>query len=126
MPIGKEVGAFTSSVTSMTKSTDAAGNHVFVINVEGTVSGGWSGAVVGSLTGSTADFTTGTYTADFSAYLADGQVLTGIGSGAFGTQGTHQWQLNGIAVISEGSRVATEGTLELANRSYNGKMFAIT
>lgn len=84
MPIGKEVGAFTSSVTSMTKSTDAAGNHVFVINVEG------------------------------------------IGSGAFGTQGTHQWQLNGIAVISEGSRVATEGTLELANRSYNGKMFAIT
>ncbi len=126
MAIGKEVGAFTSSATAMTKSTDNAGNHTFVVNVEGSVSGGWSGAVVGTITATTGDSETGTYRADFAAYLEDGSVVTGTGSGVIGTAGAHKWQLNGTALLSDGSRAATEGVMELATRSYNGKMFAIT
>ena len=40
MPIGKEVGSYSLKSTSISKSVDAAGNHVFVQNMEGTVSGG--------------------------------------------------------------------------------------
>ncbi len=126
MPTGKEVGAFTTTSTSMTKGVDAAGNHTFVMNVEGSVTGGWSGTILGTLIATTADFQTGSYTADFAAYLEDGSVVTGSGGGTLGSTGGHQWQLNGTALLSDGSRVATEGILELANRTYNGKMFEIS
>jgi hypothetical protein len=126
MAVGKEAGSFASAITSMTKSRDAAGNHTFVIDVEGTVASGWSGAVVGIISGTSADFKLGTYTADFAAYLDDGNVLSGVASGVIGGQEGYQWQLNGVALNSEGSRVTTEGVLELANRTYNGKMFAIS
>lgn len=97
----------------MTKSTDAAGNHTFVMNIEGTVTGGMAGAALGTITATTADF-------------ADGSVVTGMGSGVFGLSGTHNWQLNGTATLSNGARVATEGVLDLASRSYNGKMLEIS
>jgi hypothetical protein len=126
MTIGKEVGAFTSSTTSMTKTTDNAGNHTFAMNVEGTLTGGLAGTALGTITGTTANFQVGSFTADFAAYLADGSVVTGLGSGQFGLAGTHNWQMNGTATLSNGARVATEGVLDLANRSYNGKMFEIT
>jgi hypothetical protein len=126
MSIGKEAGAFTSTATSMTKSTDAAGNHTFVMNIEGTVTGGMAGAALGTITATTADFQVGSYSADFAAYLADGSVVTGLGSGVFGLSGTHNWQLNGTATLSNGARVATEGVLDLASRSYNGKMLEIS
>ncbi len=125
MAVGNEVGAFSSAITSMTKSRDAAGNHTFVLNVEGTVTGGWSGAIVGTISGTSADFKLGAYTADFAAYLDDGNALSGTASGVIGAQDGYQWQLNGVALISDGSRVTTEGVLELASRTYNGKMFAI-
>ena len=125
MPIGNEIASFTSNITSMTKSTDSAGNHTFVMNVEGEVSGGWSGPVVGTITGTTQDFQTGTYTADYAVYLTDGSVVTGVGSGTFGSTGNHAWQVNGTTKASDGSRAASEGTLELASRSYNGKLMSI-
>ena len=116
MPIGNEVGSFSTTATSMRKGTDAAGNHTFVMNVEGTVSGGWSGAILGTVTAASGDFKTSTFTADFAAYLEDGSVMSGRGSGTLGAQGGHQWQLNGTALFSDGTRVATEGVLELASR----------
>ena len=126
MAIGKEIGAFTSQVTSMTKSIDDQGDHSFVMNIEGSVSGGWSGAVVGSITATSKDMKSGRYTAEFAGYLEDGSIVTGSGSGILSTSGKHQWQLNGTALLSDGSGVATEGSLVLADRSYNGAMFAIS
>ncbi len=125
MAIGKEIGSFTSTATSMTKTTDVAGNHTFVINLEGTVSGGWSGPLLLTITATTADFKTGTVNADSAVYLQDGSVVTGLSSGVIGSKGTHSWQLNGVLLSSDGSRAAFEGVLDLATRSYNGKLCAI-
>ena len=126
MPIGKEIAAFTSTMTSMTKTTDAAGIHTYLINVEGTATGGLAGAVLGTITATTANLQSGSFVADFTGYLADGSVLAGLGSGAFGLKGIHNWQLNGTGTFSNGARFASEGVMELASRSYNGKVFEIT
>ena len=126
MPIGNEVGSFASTATSMTKGVTESGAHTFTMNVEGEVSGGWSGAVLGTITAKSSDFKVGTYTATFAAYLADGSVVSGDGSGTLGATGGHKWQLNGVALLSDGSRVATEGVLELSSRTYNGTMYEIT
>lgn len=126
MPIGKEIAAFTSTVTSMTKSTDTAGNHIYVINVEGTSTGDFAGTVLGTITATTANLQSGSYIADFTGYFADGSVVAGLGSGVFGLKGTHNWQLNGTGIFTNGARLAHEGVMDLASRSYNGKMFEIT
>ena len=126
MAFGKEVASFSTKTTSMTKSVDSAGNHQFDMNMEGTVSGAWSGTVLLTMIGSTSDFQSGTYTADSAAYLDDGSVVTGTGSGVFGSVGDHKWQVNGTGVLADGSRFAAEAELDLASRSYNGKIFEIT
>ena len=77
MAFGKEVASFAMQSTSMTKGTDSAGNHTFDMNMEGTVSGAWSGTILLTMIGTTADFQNGTYTADNAAYLDDGTVLIG-------------------------------------------------
>ena len=126
MPIGKEIAAFTSTMTSTTKTTDTAGNHTYVINVEGTATGGLAGAVLGTLTLTTANLQSGSFVADFTGYLADGSVLAGLGGGVFFSKGVHSWQLNGTGAFSNGARFTSEGVIELAGRSYNGKVFEIT
>ena len=94
--------------------------------MDGTVTGGWNGTVIATMTATTADFKSGTYTIDAAAYLEDGIVITGSGSGVFETLGGHSWRLNGVDIISDGTCVASEGELDLASRSYNGKMFEMT
>jgi hypothetical protein len=126
MAFGKEVASFSTKSTSMTKGTDAAGNHTFDMNMEGTVSGAWSGTLLLTMIGSTADFQSGTYTADSAAYLDDGSVVTATGGGVFGATSGHKWQVNGTGVLADGSRFAAEAVLDLASRSYNGKIFEIT
>ena len=81
MPIGKEVGSYSVNATSIEKEVDAAGNSVFTLNFEGTVSGGWNGSVLSTMTSTTGDYQTGTYSSTVSVYLKDGSVVTGAGSG---------------------------------------------
>ena len=126
MPIGKEVGSFTAKATSIEKDVDAAGNNVFTLNFEGSVSGGWNGSVVSTMTSTTSDYQTGTYTSTVSVYLEDGSVVEGAGSGVFRSVSGHKWQLNGTDLVSDGSCIASESLLTLADKSLNGKIFEIT
>ena len=127
MPIGKEVGSYTVTATSITKEVDAAGNSVFTLNYEGTVSGGWNGSVLSTMTSTTSgNYAAGTYTSTVSVYLEDGSVVTGEGSGVFRSVGGHQWQLNGTDLVSDGSCIASEGVLKLADKTLTGKIFEIT
>ncbi len=126
MPIGKELGSLTANATSITKDIDASGSSVFVLNLEGTVSGGWSGTVLSTLITSTGDFQTGTYTTSVAVYLDDGSVLTAEGTGVLKSIGAHQWQLNGTDLVSDGTILASEAVMALADRSLSGKLFEIT
>lgn len=125
MPIGKEAGSFALKSTSMTKGVDSAGNHTFVVNLEGTVSGGWSGTVLTTMHVTTADMKSGTYSTCGAAYLADGTVISGNGNGVIGALGGHKWRLNSVDLFSDGSRVAIESEMSLADRSVKGKLFLI-
>ena len=126
MAIGKEVGTYTANATSITLSVDTNGDRVFVMNYEGTVSGGWNGTVLSTLTARSSDFQTGTYTTDVAAYLDDGQILTGEGSGVLKGLGGHKWQLNGTDLVSDGSRIASEAVMSLADRNLVGKIYEVS
>ena len=126
MAIGKEVGKFNANSTSITASVDSDGARVFVINYEGTVSGGWTGMVLSTLTAKSNDFETGTYTADVVAYLDNGQILTGQSAGILKSLGGHKWQLNSVDLVSDGSRVSTEAIMSLADRNLSGSLSEIS
>ncbi len=79
-----------------------------------------------TLTTTTSDFETGSYTNNVSVYLADGSVVTGAGAGVLKSAGGHSWQLNGTDVVSDGAVIASEGILTLSERTLNGKIFEIT
>ena len=125
MSIGKEIGSYAVKGTSIEKTVDMAGNNVFTMNFEGTVSGGWEGSVLLTLTATTGDYQTGTYTSTVSVYLKDGSVVNGAGSGVLRSVGAHEWQLNGTDLASDGTCMASEGVMKLADKSLTGKIFEI-
>ena len=126
MPIGNEIASFSTNTTSMTKGVDSAGNQTFDMNMEGEVTGAWNGTVLLTMIATTPDVKNGTYTISSAAYLEDGSVVMGEGSGVFGALGGHKWQVNGVGLLEDGGRFAAEGEIDLASRSYNGKIYEIT
>lgn len=124
MPVGKEMSSFSLTATSFTNLASDGGVMSAVGNFEGTVTGEIAGAVVLTLTLKTSDMKNGTYTSVAGAFLDNGDVLNGEGSGCYESTGAHKWRLRGIDVLSNGSIIAIEGDVELATRSYNGKVYA--
>lgn len=125
MAIGKEIGTWTSNATSITKEVDGAGRHLFTLNCEGKVSGAWNGSTLMTVRVTSSDLKSGTYTATAAVYLDDGTAMTADGAGVLGSAGAHKWQMNGSALVEDGSRIAFEGTMSLGERSLNGKLFEI-
>jgi len=127
MPIGKEIGSFSLNSTSLRIGVDAGGNNTVTITLEGEVSGGWSGTVLSTMDVTMADLNeSGSYVSNVAVYLNDGGIVTGSGTGIIAAIGNHKWRLNGVDVISDGSRIAMEAEIELATRKMTGKIFEIT
>jgi hypothetical protein len=119
MAAGKQIGEFSLKFTSLTLTPGPAGSVLVQGNCEGPATG--FGTVLG-----TATFVggkSGTYSWCAQAYLDDGEVVTGVGPGGYESVGKHRWHTQGIVQISDGRAVASEGEIDLATRSWNGKIF---
>ena len=119
MASGKQLGEFSLKAITATYSPGPAGSVLSQVNWEGTATG--FGAVF-----NTATFVGGPKNGTFSecgiAYLDNGDGLTGIGQRTFESTGKHRWRTEGFIQISDGRRVATEGEMDLASRSWKGKI----
>ena len=119
MAKGKEIGGFSLKFTSFTLTPGPAGSMVIQGNCEGPVTG--FGTVLG-----TAAFVggkSGTFSYCAGAYLDNGEQLSGTGSGTYESSGKHHWRTQLLTQISDGRTVASEGELDLATRSWTGKIF---
>jgi hypothetical protein len=56
------------------------------------------------------------------AFLENGDRVLGIGSGTYESSGTNRWRTQLVIQISDGRRVVAEGEVDLATRSWNGKL----
>lgn len=116
---GKPVGEYSTKFTSLSVSQGPAGSILIQGNSEGTATG--FGAIL-----ATAYFVgakSGTYSLVSIAALDNGESLSGTGSGTYETIGKHRWRTHGILEISDGRRLAGEGEVDLATRSWNGTLF---
>jgi hypothetical protein len=48
---------------------------------------------------------------------------SGTGSGTFESSGKHHWRTQGLLQVSDGRNLITEGEIDLAARSWTGKIF---
>ena len=119
MAKGKQIGEFSLNFTSLTHTPGPAGSVVIQGNCEGTATG--FGTVLG--TASFVGGKSGTLSWCSSAYLEDGEQLSSMGSGTYESSGKHRWRSLGFLQVSDGRSLISEGEIDLAKRSWAGKVF---
>ncbi|MGR8947722.1 MAG: hypothetical protein ACU84Q_06715 [Gammaproteobacteria bacterium] len=126
MTIGKEIGTFSADGMSISVSQDSDGGRVFEISDERTVSGGWNEAVLSTMVARTYGFQTRAYTSEVVAYLDNGETPSRQVPGVLKGLGNHKWQINGVDLVSDGSRISAEGVMSLADRNLKGTWSVIS
>jgi hypothetical protein len=120
MASGKALGEFSFKVVTIANSPGPAGSVLSQVNWEGTVTG--FGAVFATAT-YVGGPKNGTFSECGTAYLENGDGLSGIGQGTYESSGKHQWRTESFMQISDGRRVRGEGEINLASRSWKGTLF---
>ena len=122
MAKGKEVGEFSFKFITMTVTPGPAGSTLIACNYEGPVSG------IGTVCG-TATFVagkSGTYSSCALGFMDNGQQFSSAGSGSHESSGKHRWHTSGVIERSDSESAVVEGEIDLAGRSWNGKVFENT
>jgi hypothetical protein len=130
MASGKQTGEYSLKFTSITLTPGPGGSVLLEGNYEGSVTApgeaGRSGTVLGTILG-TATFVggakSGTYSDCLQGYLDNGEVIRISGSGSYESVGKHRWRTRDIIEISTGQSRVNEGEIDLAARSWTGKVF---
>jgi len=123
MATGKALGEFSLKAITATYSPGPAGGVLSQVNWEGTATG--FGTVFGTATFGGGP-KGGSYSLCTEAFMDNGDIMTGIGQGTFETVGKHRWRTEGFMQLSDGRRIAGEGEIDLAARSWKGKISEIS
>jgi hypothetical protein len=122
MAKGKQLGEFSLKFTTFVNIPGPAGDVHRQVTWEGPLTG--FGTIFETVTFGGAS-KAGTYSSCGTAFMDNGDFLSGIGQGAYESTGKHRWRTAGFVQISDGRKVATEGEIDLAERSWKGKVFEL-
>ena len=118
MALGKELGSYTLKQTGVRYSED--GSSV-TIDCDGTATD--FGTVLGTLIlRAEPGATRGTGSWRGQSFLDSGERSVAVGEGTWEDSGTNQWRIRLLINTSDGRTFASDGTLDLASRSLNGKI----
>ncbi len=123
MAVGKEIGTFNMQSTSI--RLVASGEHVTTaeVNFEGEISGEFACTALATMTVASKDGHNGTYRIAARCFMSDGEIVDAVGDGKTTSSGGQKWTVAGVATMSNGRKTAVQGEIDLARRSYVGKMF---
>lgn len=118
----QSVGDYTFTITSVAITPATAGNMLAQVNVEGTATG--FGSIVGTVTATPAGHASGTWQSHAVFFLDSGEPLSGTAQGTFTSVGPKRWRLRGLFRDSLGRALMTDGEMDLATRTWQGKLFS--
>ena len=121
MATGKQIGEFAVKSTSLTLTPGPGGSTLVQGNFEGTSAA--FGTILRTATFVSVGAKSGTYSVCAAAFLENGESLTGNGQGTFENIGRHKWRLQEVILISDGRSFGVESEMDLATRSWVGKIF---
>jgi len=119
MASGKKIGEFSFKFTTHTNHPGPAGSVLTQFDWEGTATG--FGAVFTTTT-SVGGAKGGTFSECGTAYLENGDSFSGIGQGTYESIGRNRWRTADFIQISDGRKIAKEGEVDLASRSWKGTL----
>ncbi len=120
MASGKEIGKFSFKFTSFINTPGPGGGVLRQVTWEGTATGFGAVFTTTTYSGGPKD---GTFSECGTAFLDEGGWLSGIGQGTYESSGKQKWRTADTIQISDGRRIAKEGEIDLAARSWKGKLF---
>jgi hypothetical protein len=121
MATGKPVGEFSLKTTSLTLTPGPGGSVLVQGNFEGPST--HFGTILRTGTFVSAGAKSGTFSVCAAAYLENGDSLTGNGQGTFESSGRHRWRTQELIHVSDGRTYEVEGEIDLAARTWTGKIF---
>jgi hypothetical protein len=118
----KKSGEFSFKATSVTYAETDGGGGAIALNLDGKATG--FGAVLGTMTlyGDAPGVQSGRTSWVGEAYLANGDLLQGSGSGFFERSGKHKWRVRSVIRTSTGTVMLSEGVISLDGRTYKGTL----
>lgn len=120
MSTENRIGEFTFKATSFTVVPGRAGTVSIQANFEGQSVG--FGVTLGTMTLQRSGQSCGTWTWCATNFPDGGESLTGMAQGAVSDLGTHRWRTQGLLTLSDGRECLVDGELDLATRSWNGRL----
>ena len=126
MTVGKQIGTFEMKSTSVSLIHNKGDVLTTKLNLEGRVSGEVESEALATMTIESADGKDGTYTVCARYFMPDGSIMDAWGEGETISQEGHNWRVAGIADRSNGDHIAVQGLIDLAKRSFEGRIFERT
>lgn len=123
MAIGKELGIFDIKSTSVTLVPGKGNITTTQVNYEGKITGQFACKCFATMTLESEDGKNGTYKIYGRWFLEDGGYIDGFGEGQATSIGGPAWDVVGNAQMSNGSNLAVEGEINLADHFFIGKFF---
>jgi hypothetical protein len=119
MPTGKQLGDFSFKFTTFINQP-GPGGILRQVTWEGMAAG--FGTVFTTVT-FTGGSKAGTFSECGTAFLDNGEFLHATGQGTYESVGKHKWKTADFLQLSDGRRISSEGEIDLAERSWKGKIF---
>ncbi|HKN12638.1 MAG TPA: hypothetical protein VJX68_05530 [Candidatus Binatus sp.] len=116
---GKPIGEFSMKMITITNTPGPAGSLLIQVNFEGTATGFGSIFETATFIGGGKD---GTFSIVGSAYMDNGEIVNGIGQGSYESKGKHKWTTTNTMELSDGRRIGGTGEIDLAARTWKGKI----
>lgn len=123
MAVGNQIGTFNLTSTSITLHAKGSNVSTAEVNFEGTVSGEMASTVLATMTVESNDGVNGDYRICARCFAPDGTVFDAVGDGKTTSAGGQKWTVAGVTTLSDGRSTAVQGEIDLAARSFSGKMF---
>ena len=123
MAVGKEIGAFDLTSTSVSLTPGKGHSVTAHVNYEGKVTGEIAGRVLTTMTIESADGKDGTYKICTRFFMHGGEVLDSKSEGETTSLGGLKWRVAGVGTQSSGRSTAIQGEVDLENHTYVGKLF---
>ncbi|HYB90368.1 MAG TPA: hypothetical protein VEC38_04915 [Candidatus Binataceae bacterium] len=119
MASGKPIGEFSMKMVTATVEAGPAASILNRVNFEGTATGFGAIFETATFVGGGKD---GTFSIVGTAFLENGDSMSGIGHGTYETKGRHRWATATTIELSDGRRISSTGEIDLAARTWKGTM----
>jgi len=115
----KAIGKFSLKSITSTLTPGPGGNVLNTVNWEGTATGFGALFLTSTFVGGSKS---GTFSLCVTSFLDNGDGIDGNGSGRFESIGKNRWRSQAVTTMSDGRRVSGEGEIDLASRTWKGKI----